>query len=200
MAGVERIKEKILDDARLQVKNIIEQAESEAADTIRSAQQEADSKKAVLLENAEKEAVELRKRLIAVAELEGRKSKLRVKQELIEEVFAKVLEKLNNMPKDQYESILIEMVVGAVQSGQEKIILSQRDKQRVSPEFTDKINKRLSERKINGNIALATETGNFNGGFILKSGDIEVNNSFEAIIKMQRDDLEVEVVKALFLA
>ena len=35
---------------------------------------------------------------------------------------------------------------------------------------------------------ISEETRNISGGFILKSGDIEVNNSFESIIRMYRDD------------
>jgi V/A-type H+-transporting ATPase subunit E len=52
--------------------------------------------------------------------------------------------------------------------------------------------------KIKGNLRLAGETRDIQGGFIIRSGDIEINNSLEAIVKMRRDKLEAEVVKTLF--
>ena len=90
------------------------------------------------------------------------------------------------------------MLVASVKSKNEEVILSAKDKRRLSPDFIQKINKRLSSEKTKSNLTLSKEERNIGGGFILKSEDIETNNSFEALIKMQREKIESEVVKTLF--
>jgi len=126
----------------------------------------------------------VKKRLKAMAELEARKKKLQARQEVVDEAFNKTIE------------IISQMIVNSVESGSEEIILSPKDKQRISPGFIENINKK--QKGIDGKIKLSEETKNISGGFILKSGDIEINNSFEAIIRMKREEVEAEVIKALF--
>lgn len=198
MAGVEKLKERILEDACAQSEANIKRAQEESSKVIETAQKNADAKKAQILEKAKKEAVDVKKRLKAMAELEARKKKLQSKQEVVEEAFKKTIEKLNNLPDREYEEIVSQMIVNSVEIGTEEIILSPKDKQRISAGFVESINKKLSNRGINGNVRLSEETKNISGGFILKSGDIEINNSFEAIIRMRREEVESEVIKALF--
>lgn len=198
MAGVEKLKERILEEARAQAEANIKRAQEEASKIIEQARKDADAKKAQILEKAKKEVVDVKKRLKAMAELEARKKKLQAKQEVVEEAFKKTIEKLNSLPDREYEEIISQMIVNSVESGAEEIILSPRDKQRISAGFIEGINKKLSQKGIDGKIRLSEETKNISGGFILKSGDIEINNSFEAIIRMRREEVESEVIKSLF--
>ncbi len=198
MSGAEKIQAKILEEARLLAEANIKRAEEEAASIIRAASKEAEARRKQIIEKAELEAVEVRKRIIAVAELEARKQKLMAKQQIVDEAFELTLKKLNNLPDIEYQSILVEMISNSVETGKEEILLSSKDKQRMSPGFTDELNKKLLQRGISANLKISEETRNISGGFILKSGDIEVNNSFESIIRMNRDDIEAEVIKSLF--
>ena len=68
----------------------------------------------------------------------------------------------------------------------------------MSPGFIDELNKTLQQREYQRILKFPMKTRDISGGFILKSGDIELNNSFEAIIRMHRDDIEPEVIKTLF--
>lgn len=198
MAGVDKIKERILEEARSQAESNIKRAHEEAANIIASAKKEADAKKADILEKAKKEALDVKKRLKSVAELEARKIKLQTKQELVEEAFKKTLEKLNSLPDEEYEKIISQMLLNSVESGSEEIILSPRDKKRLSPNFVEEINKKLAAKGIKGNLSLSEESRDIFGGFVLKSGDIETNSSFEALIRAKREEIEPEVIKALF--
>lgn len=198
MAGAEKIKERILEEARQQARKNVEQAEREAADMIKDAQKEAEQKKSAILEKARLEAEDRKKRLIAVAELEARKQKLQAKQDVVEEAFAKTLEKLNNLPAAQYQNILIDLIVSSVRTGNEQIIVSEKDRRRLTSDFIKSINTQLLNKGINADVKLSEETRPIQGGFILKQGDVEINNSFETIIRMQRDQLEAEVVRVLF--
>ncbi|OPZ94431.1 MAG: V-type ATP synthase subunit E [Firmicutes bacterium ADurb.Bin419] len=198
MSGAEKIIGRILEDARLQADATIKRAGEEAANIIRSASEDAEAKKKQIIEKAELEAVEVKKRLIAVAELEARKQKLKAKQEVVDEAFELALQKLNNLPDLEYQNILVEMISNSIETGKEEVLLSLRDKQRLDPGFINQLNKKLSQKGVTGNLKISDEDRNISGGFILKTGDIEINNSFEAIIRMNRDDIEAEVIKALF--
>ncbi|HHY24987.1 MAG TPA: hypothetical protein GX527_12295 [Clostridiaceae bacterium] len=201
MEGAEKIIERIIEDANLQAKNNIEQAEKQASNIILSAQKEAEKKKNDILEKTKKEAEEKKNRLIAVAELEGRKIKLKAKQDVISEVIKEALGKLNAMSSEQYSSIIINMVVSSVIKGNEEIIVSRNDKARLGNNFIDKVNRMLKEKNINGSIKFSDksdEIEDIGGGFILRSGDIETNNSFETIIRMKYNEIEAGIVKILF--
>lgn len=198
MAGAEKLTGKILEEARLQANTNIERAEREAEDLIRAAREEAEKKKKAILEKAVREAEDKRKRTIAVAELEGRKKRLQAKQEVLEEVFDRTVFALNSMPSEQYEGILADMIINSVKTGMEEIVLSEKDRGRLGESFVRKINQRLTAEGKTGSLKLSEESRSFNGGFILKSGDVEVNQSFDAVLRMQRDELEALAIKVLF--
>ena len=196
--GAEKIIARILEDARLKAENNIKEAEKQASDIINAAKEEAEKKRTVIIENALKNADEMEKRAISVAELEARKIKLKAKQEIITSVFEKAITALNSLPAETYAKILCNMIISSVAKGNEEVVLSIRDKERLGKEFIDDINRKLAEKGLKGDLRLSEQTANINGGFILKSGDIEMNNSFDALIKMKRNELEPEIIKILF--
>jgi len=198
MTGVEKIKEEILAEARQEADSNVERAKAKAEELLKQAREEAERKKQISLEKATQEGKEKRQRIIANTELEGRKKRLQAKQEVLEEVFVQVMTALNSMPVEEYSKILADMILSSVKSGTEEIVLAAKDKARLGEEFLTNLNLRLSKAGKKGNLKLAEETGDFQGGFILKSGDVEINQSFEAILRMQHDELEALAIKVLF--
>jgi len=198
MAGAEKIVDKILEEAKSKADASIEKAKKEAAQILRSAEEEARNRQKVILDRAFEEAIERKKRMIAVGELEGRKEKLKAKQEVIETVFKKAVEELNSLPADEYEKVLTEMIADSVSGSNAEIILSEKDKKKVSSNFLKNINERLDQMGKKAQLTISDESRNINGGFILKEGDVEINNSFEAILRMNRDQLEELVIEQLF--
>jgi V/A-type H+-transporting ATPase subunit E len=176
----------------------VERAEKDAAAILKAARDEAEKKRSSVLERAQKDAANRKLRMISYAELEARKAKLQAKQEMVDEVFEKAVERLVSLPDSQYLKVLSDMIVRSINEGSAEVVLSEKDRKRLGGEFINSINKRLSAEGKKADIKLSSETRGIRGGFILKAGDIEINNSFEAIIRMQRDQLETEVVKTLF--
>jgi V/A-type H+-transporting ATPase subunit E len=198
MAGAEKIRLEILEEARLQAKANLERAEKEAREVLEAAGEEAERKQEKLLEKAAGEAEERRKRMLAIAELEGRKKRLQAKQEVLEEVFEKTLASLNTMPAKQYEQILSDMIINVVTTGMEEIVLAKKDRELLGATLVNNINQRLVSAGRTGSLKLSAEAGDFNGGFILKSGDVEINQSFDTVLRMQHDELETLAIKVLF--
>jgi len=198
MAGVEQLTQKILEDAKIQADNIKKQAQAEAQTILDQARERVETQCSQIIAEANQKAEEIRERLVSVAQLNGRKTKLQVKQELISHVFDQALERLCSMPDEQYSQVLLTMISAAVEKGTEEIMLSERDRSRLSPDFLMKVNQQLQKKGLQGSLQISDQEAQIKGGFILKSGDILVNYSFEALIKQKYDDLAMEVAGLLF--
>ena len=198
MAGVEQLTQKILEDAKIQADNIKKQAQAEAQTILDQARERVETQCSQIIAEANQKAEEIRERLVSVAQLNGRKTKLQVKQELIAQVFDQALDRLCSMPDEQYSQVLLTMISAAVEKGTEEIMLSERDRSRLSPDFLMKVNQQLQKKGLQGSLQISDQEAQIKGGFILKSGDILVNYSFEALIKQKYDDLAMEVAGLLF--
>ncbi|HGE71222.1 TPA: hypothetical protein ENX78_10330 [Candidatus Poribacteria bacterium] len=196
--SLEKIIERIKRDAQAQIAEIKDKASKEADKILQNAKNEADSYKAQALENAKVQAQQHKQRLISSANLEFRKDILAEKQKAIDSAFQEAVNTLVQMNDDEYKQIIKKMLISSVQTGDEEIILSPRDKTRISENFLKEINKELAKSGKKGNLKISKNTYNIFGGFVLKKGNIEINNSFEALFKSFRDELELEVSKILF--
>lgn len=193
MQGMEKIRDKILEEARAQAEQIIKEAEEKGKKLVEQASAEAEELGKSRLEKGKQEAQEVRKRMLAMAELEIRKEELALKQRLIDEVFDRALESLRNLEGEDLKSLIIDMVKRSAVSGQEEIIVSPEDREKFAGGLLAEVNSKLGL-----NLRLSDEVRNIQGGFILKAPGIEINNSFEALIRMERDQIETEIVDILF--
>ena len=75
----------------------------------------------------------------------------------------------------------------------DKLIFSQADRAQVGKAVVLAANE-----KLNGSLTLAEETRPMNGGFILSDGRVEVNCSFETLVRLQKAELTGKVTGALF--
>ena len=198
MTGTEKIKAKILEDAKNKAFEIEEQARQEALSITDQALKEAEMKKAEILKKAEAEGQEAYRRLISVASLEARKEILKAKQDMVDEAFIKAIEKITGLPDAEYQEMLEEMIAGAASDGTGEILLSGRDRKRVDSNFADNINRRLKTVGKNGTVSLSDEIIQPEGGFVLRYGDMEINGTFEIVFDMLRPQIENDVVKILF--
>lgn len=192
------------------VKKIIKEAEEKAQSVMDEYKTEADKikkeKKEWLkaFEDQEKEKIEQdaddhNKRLIQMAELEMRKDILDLKQKLITDVFLKVEDKILSMPKDDYQKLIENMIIKYIHTGDEEILISEHDKDRITSDFIDKINKKLKDKlKEEGKLKLSKEYANIKAGFLLKSDKIQYNSSLESMLRELREQSESEIVKKLF--
>jgi len=198
MTGTERIKNKILEDAKSRAEAIVEQANREAEEILAAADETARRNTEEALKAAEAESAEVYRRMIAVAGLEGRKEILRAKQEVVDNAFRLAMEKIITMPDAEYQELLENMIVNAASSGNGEILLSKRDIGRIDSRFTDNINEKLKNSGKTGSLSLAKETVSAAGGFVLRYGQVEINGTLEILFGMLRPQLESEVVKTLF--
>ncbi|MBS3887013.1 MAG: V-type ATP synthase subunit E [Dethiobacter sp.] len=198
MSGANKLKEKILAEAGSQAADVLAEARQKSSEILAKGEGEAAAKKINVLELAAVHAGERRSRAQTIAELDARKAILAAKGKMIEETFKQALNRLSLLDQKAYQEILFSMLLAAAQSGAEEVVVSQSDRGRFTPEFLARVNQALTQQGKKGNLTLSAETSEMQGGFILRSGDVEINNSFDSILGIQRDQLEPEVAAILF--
>ena len=198
MSGAEKLKEKIIADATGEAEALLANARAKVAEILAQAEEEAAAKTAKIKATVEKQINELRSRYQTIAELDARKAILAAKEELIEDTFKQALARLQSMETKAYQELMSTMLLAAAQTGTEEIIVSATDKERFSAELLSAVNAELARQGKQGKLTLAAETRETQGGFILRAENIEINCSFAALLRMQREELEPEVAAILF--
>ena len=198
MAGVENIKGKILQDAELKVNEILDKARLQAKEIIEKANQKAALRAKEISQKSIYDINEKKRIINSNVELEMRKDILSAKQQSIGEVFDKALERMDNLDNSRYEKVIYDMLMDSAESGEEELVMSESRKSKLSSDFISKVNKALEAVGKKGNIKLSDETRNISGGFILTSQGVEINNSFESVIRLYRDEIEPKVAEIFF--
>ncbi len=198
MTGIENIKGRILNDAEAKTSKIIKEAEKKAEEIVAKAKETAINKAKEIEGKSEYEANERKRIIHSMVELGIRKDILSAKQEVLCKVFDEVQNRINALTGEEYEKILISMLLQTIESGNEEIIMSKKDINRISPDFVSKVKEEFKQAGKSTEIKLTMEDVDFGGGFIIKGKGIEINNSFVAILNMKRDEIEPDVAEMLF--
>ncbi len=193
MNGIERITQRIALDAQEQVNDILRKGRDEAAAITERFRAQADGERTTLSERNEKAAAEREERLVSMAHMEARKVTLAARQEMVEAAYARALELLHDMPEHVYIDVLAKLMAEASAGGKEEAVFSRKDRARVGQKAVDAAN-----RKYGKAITLSDSTADISGGFILKGRNVEVNCTFETLVRLQRAETAGVVVRTLF--
>lgn len=193
MNGIEKITQRIELDAQAEIDRILGEARDEAARITASYRAQADAEARDLEAKNEKAAAEQEERLVSAAQMKARKTQLAAKQGMVEKAYIQALDKLCAMPQEQYVSVLANLLVEASSNGKEEAVFSKEDRERVGKAAVEKANE-LSGKQLR----LSEETQPIRGGFILKDKNVEVNCTFETLVRLQKAETAGAVVKTLF--
>ena len=196
--AIEDILRKIRSEAEAKADEIIHNAENERENILKKAEEEAALLKEKLLKEGKDSAAQERKREITMTNLEAKKNILAIKQKLIEEAFERALNSLYSFPAEEYRNAIKKMLISAVVSGEEEIIVSVADKEKLTSVFIAEVNEALKKKGKKGNLRLSSEERNIRGGFILRDGRKEINLSFDSLIEEKRDELEESLIGIIF--
>lgn len=192
----EQVVEKILADAGAEAEKIKEQAdEKEAAEQARLNEQlqEYGSQTKAL---ADRLGNEKKLHLLAAARMHIAKDFLTEKSKILDEVFDQARQNLQNLPDEQYRELIRNLMLEAVETGAEEVILD-KNETRIDEKFIRQINQKLG-RGRKGNLKLSKERQQLAAGFILRRGKIKNNVSLDVLLARARKDLEIELAKELF--
>lgn len=74
------------------------------------------------------------------------------------------------------------------------IVLNAKDRENIGERLVKTVNEKLGAEKV----ALSEDTVETSGGFVLKRGKVEINNTFETLLDAMRDELTGEIANVLF--
>ena len=143
MSGANKLIEKILAEANSQAETVLAEAQQRAAEISAKGVKEAEAKKKSLLDNANVQGEERIRRAHTIAELDARKAILAAKEQMIEDTFTQAIERLQKVNAKAYEDMIYPMLLVAVETGTEEIIVAASDRERYTPELLNKANKAL---------------------------------------------------------
>ena len=181
MKGIERITDRIGADVQAEIDGVMGKAQAATART------EAETRRRKAAEDREA-------RLVDAAEMDRRKLLLSAKQEMVGKAFDLALEKLCAMEDAQYAAVTAKMLAEAAPSGRGTVYFPD-GKAAVGAEAVKQANAILGEK---GKLTLAPETRPIQGGFLLVDGSVEVNGTFETLVRFQKGTMASEVAKILF--
>ena len=193
MNGIEKITKRIEAQAQAEIDRILADAKERADEIHAQAEAQAEAERVALTARNEKVAAEREERLVGAAQMEAKKIVLAARQEQLEKVYAKALETLCSMPDEQYTKTLAALLEQAAPDGKGSVIFAPDVKERIGAATVA-----LANEKLKGSLTLAEETRPMQGGFILSKGNVEVNCTFETLVRLQKAETAGAVLKKLF--
>lgn len=196
--SLNKIIEKIQQEAQQKAQDIIHQAEEKAEKIRAGASRESREQAEQIIEKAVQAAQQKGRRMVSSADLAMRKEILAEKQQAIQDSYQGALQKLYQMPDKSYREIIKKMLIASYDPEITEVIFSEKDSQRINQGFIDLVNKDLHDQGQKEQLHLSRERRVIAGGFILKSDRVEIDNSFPSVLKYQESELESEVARMLF--
>lgn len=195
---IKDINEKIISDAQIQADKIFTQAEDKAKEIIKKGKEEADNIKNIALDKINQERLLKKSKILTEANLEARKTILLEKQKIMEGAFNKALESILKLDDKDYRNFIKKLILDNIEKGDETIFIASSDKNKISKDFIEGINKKLETKGKKGELKLSTSYLPIKGGVIIGSGKVRKNISLELLLKKVREESEIEICKYLF--
>ena len=198
MNGIEKITERIAQDAQAEISKVEAEAKAQADAITAKYTAQAVAERQSLQAAAKAKAEERMERLDSVAQMEAKKMLLAAKQEMLNRAFNLALEKLTHLPEEEYVELLAKLAAHSAITGQEQMILSPADRTRYGVKAATRANELLAKEGKTASITLSETTQDIEGGLLLSDGAVEVNCTFETLVRLSRNEASLEVSKVLF--
>ncbi len=191
--SIDRIKEKILSDAKLEASAIVGQARSRADDILHNANERGISLVAKAKQDGEEEKQRVIQRMKAVAQIDARKVLLVDKQALIEEAFDQARNEILELDEESYLDLMAKKIV---ETGLLKGELLLNDKDRANR--GQKILDRVKSLAPDSELKISDEDRDLIGGFMIRSGEIYINGTMRNMISEAKEEITSQVAALLF--
>lgn len=187
----EAIIDKILSDANLKGDAIIGEANEKADEIISLAAKQCKDYLYKSKTEIDRLTLEIDERSRSVAELDARKLLLAAKTQVLDSVYAKTLEKLRNLDKEQYSALIFAMLENAKDG--DVVTVSEREKDIVTQESLADFAK-----KKGISLTLADKFGDFDGGVVISENGVDNNFTLEVEVALLREQTETKIAKEIF--
>ena len=204
---VESFIEKILAEAKKKADEIVEQAKNEAVETIKAQEEEARKKARQEIQKqidfAKTDAERMRINIVSEAKVKSSWIVPSMKDQLIQQVFDSVKEKMESLADKPGYTGYIERIITegaeAIGGGEIIIVLNERDSKLKLD--LKKISQNITrDLGTNTTVKLSPDSIHCIGGVMVKTADekIAVDNSIEGIIERVSREYRLKVTRELF--
>lgn len=197
MAGIEKITDQIIEEAKLSAASKVENARKEAGEILENARQECLKMEAEASEKEENLKKTHESRVKSSADQQRKRALLQAKQEIIKEVIDEAYRELKSQDSNSYFQTIEKLVKTYALPESGEIYFSKKDLSRMPQNFSEKIEKAAKES--GGTLKLMKEARQIEDGFILVYGGIEENCTFRALLDAKKDQLQDQVNRILFM-
>ena len=182
----EKIIEQIKKDSEKEVKQILGDAEKQAKEIKNSSKKDADLEAKKILENGKKQSENLKKILISKANQDIKREIMNAREKIVDDCFTKAHHELSILKGANYEKLVQKLILdGQKKIGKDCVVYNSRD----------------ADKKIAENLGLKVAGSvESSGGVVLKSADgkITLDNTFDGILRREKDKIRIKVGKLLF--
>lgn len=196
--------EEILKTVEIENKKELEKLKNlgilKSREIMESFEKKANEKANIILKEGERERESFKKQHLLNAYLEQRKRILARKQKACSKIIEKVMEKIVALPDVEYKEIMKSWLKQSVETGNETIFITKRDRERLDSDFLASINAFLIQHNLQGNLIISSQflPDDLLGGFILERGKIRIDMTLVSMIKEKQNKLELIVAENLF--
>ena len=192
----QQVVEKILSDARAEAKDVAKQAYEKAVAEQAKLKEQLEKYKKETEAIAKKAGEDEESHILAAARMDFAKKLLVEKRKVLDEVFEQARHRLNELPDDQYQKLCMKLMLEAVETGDEEVVIDTNEK-RIGQDLVNQVNQQLSSQN-KGNLKLSDERQDLGVGFVLRRGRIKTNVSMNVLLEQARKELEIDLAKELF--
>ena len=190
MSGKEAIIQKIVAQANEKAAKLLEDAQGRATAVLQDATEQIEQSRKFADAKAKEDAAEVLRRRKSVADLEVRKYRLAVKQQMMDTAFSKAHQAVLNMDDKAYLQLISKLLAEYAENGEE-LTVSKRDAKRITQAVVDAA---VADRKV----TLSKVPGDFEGGFVLSKEGYEKNVTLEILLQTLRQEIEPQIAAVLF--
>ncbi|QQS87954.1 V-type ATP synthase subunit E [Fusobacterium canifelinum] len=182
MSNLDNLVAEILQQAQKEANRILTKTKVENLEFIENENKKIQREVDILEQKSKEEAISLKERIISNANLKSRDMVLQAKEEFVDRVLEKALERLKNIDKDSYLDFIENTLKTLNVSKDTEIILTQKMK--------DTLGNEVFGYKVSDDVV--------ESGCNIKDGNLIYNNEFSNLLEFNKEDLEREILKKIF--
>lgn len=176
-------------EAEVKIKEIEKEAQKKIKEIEKESSQKITEEKSRLMVKVKKEAQNRVTQAEYQALAQTKSQVLQKKQELINKVFDRALNRLGSLSDDQY----LKLISGLI----EKLPIA--DKGMIIPAQDKEVLTKKALAKTTNKYSIGSKPLSCQGGFIFESDRFNIDNTFETLLEQLRAEIETEVSKILFI-
>ena len=182
MSNLDNLVAEILQQAQKEANRMLTKAKTENSEFSEKENKKVQKEVEAINDKAEEEAQALKERVISNANLKSRDMILQAKEELVDNILERVLERLKNIDAKKYLKFVENILKNLNLSKNAEVIVSKDMRLALGDKILD---YKISDQTVES-------------GCSIKDGNLIYNNEFSNLIEFNREELEREILNKIF--